>query len=153
MSRTRHRSRSTSPSRKRRPTRRPTARRSRKFSLARALGVPDVHTFTSAFARLPEPTLPHLKHVVIHGFAPPAGGSPSSRDDAWDGFVDDLQSLNGMCRQDDGPRVLALGRPWRRDARWAERLRCDWIDRIGGGRGCWVMTVEEEEEHEVVLLL
>lgn len=40
MSRTHHRSRSTSPSRTRRPTRRSTARRSRKFSLARTFGFP-----------------------------------------------------------------------------------------------------------------
>ena len=42
-----------------------------------------------------------------------------------------------------------MSRPWRRNPRWPDQLRDDWVDRMEGGDGCWVKSEEEEMQREV----
>ncbi|KAI0371597.1 hypothetical protein BV20DRAFT_1043236 [Pilatotrama ljubarskyi] len=112
-------------------------------AVAAALGVPeerlqlteeddgDIPYFLNA-------TLPHLCRVIIHLMRPKRG-------EYYDGLYQDLESLARICEQRiDAVYVLLLESEWRRNAHWPERLRDDWVDRIQGGRGCWVESQTDE---------
>ena len=53
-----------------------------------------------------------------------------------------------MAEQERGIRALMLERSWRKRKVWERRLWDDWLERMEGGRGCWVESEGEEKALE-----
>lgn len=126
-------------------------------ALARALGVKPMYPWLadgpedgnadpqqSSVSSLSTPR-PHLRQLIIQGTSSAPGGWCWHYNREWARIHSQLEALAhgpGL----DGTRTLVLDRPWFRALRWPHRMRDYWLDRIQGGRGCWV----ESEAQEVV---
>ena len=44
--------------------------------------------------------------------------------------------------------MVVLERSWQRKPDWAKRVRDEWLQRMDGGRGCWVESEAEESSIE-----
>ncbi|OJT15464.1 hypothetical protein TRAPUB_7335 [Trametes pubescens] len=126
-------------------------------ALARALGVKpsyprlaqeledhDADPQRSSTSSLSTPS-PHLRQLIIHGTTSAPGGWCWHYNREWTRIHSRLEALArgpGLS----GIRMLVLERPWFRALRWPHRMRDHWLDRMQGGRGCWV----ESEAQEVV---
>ncbi|KAI0694743.1 hypothetical protein C8Q76DRAFT_758016 [Earliella scabrosa] len=120
------------------------------LALSRALGVPLEGYDASAATRIELPSkLPQVRQVITQGYSPAPGGFCGNPYMEWDGFCDELEEFAQECKSVRGIRMLHLDRPWRRNRRWKERLRDDWLDRIEGRDACWVQSVKEEAGREV----
>ncbi|KAI0751132.1 hypothetical protein C8Q80DRAFT_554687 [Daedaleopsis nitida] len=103
--------------------------------------------------------LANLQVLIVHGYGPAvqtasmAGGvatCETSRDLSWDKCIADLEDVADRCEASGrGVQIALLRRPWRRNPHWPERLRDDWKNRIEGGKGCWILSEEEEAALEV----
>ena len=60
-----------------------------------------------------------------------------------------MHDLAGAIGKARGINALQMNRPWRWNTRWTDRLYDDWVDRMEGGDGCWVISEEEEVDLEV----
>ena len=92
--------------------------------------------------------LPRISQVIAHGCRAAPGGESGIPDSGWDDFCNDLEAFARRCERVWAISVLHMMRPWRRDRRWKERLRKDWMGRIEGRDGCWVQSEEEEAARE-----
>ncbi|KAI0638533.1 hypothetical protein C8Q77DRAFT_1091611 [Trametes polyzona] len=108
--------------------------------LARGDGLPQT---TSPFSQ--HASLPHLRHVVIHGTPPAPGGWCGHYDREWAAITSQLELL---VQKGDG-RVVVLQRPWWKALNWPNRLREYWVERMQGGQGCWVWSEDEEIASEL----
>ena len=122
--------------------------------LARALrvgplpgGAPQSSTSASALPPMGN-GMSGLRHLVVHALVPPSGGPCAAPDAKWHKYQTDLWGLQWRCKE-KGLDMLSFCRPWQRNARWADTLRADWMDRMRGGRGCWVMSEAEEAAREL----
>ena len=86
-------------------------------------------------------------YIIVHCNAP---FPTAAHDERWYGFLDKLQWLARKCQDQTDIGMLLMGRPWQRGARWPERLRREWLDRMQGGIGCWVSAEDEEETRELL---
>ncbi|KAI0694742.1 hypothetical protein C8Q76DRAFT_758014 [Earliella scabrosa] len=122
-------------------------------ALSRALGVPFVAGDGVAVATGIDGSIPsklrRVKRLITQGYSPAPGGLCGNPYIDWDGFCNDLEAFAQECERARGIRMLHLSRPWRRNCRWKERLRDDWLDRIEGRDGCWVQSEVEEAGREV----
>ncbi|KAI0355354.1 hypothetical protein OH77DRAFT_1403027 [Trametes cingulata] len=127
-------------------------------ALARALGIPTVlvpagaTTSTQDAAAIPpsdqtvSALFPHLRNVVVLCTAASGGGWSGHYSGIWLDALDRFHALPRKCeRQLDGVRMSFWDRPGRPNERWPDRLRHDWTNRMQGGPGCWVESIEEEE--------
>ncbi|KAI0677212.1 hypothetical protein C8Q78DRAFT_987646 [Trametes maxima] len=131
--------------------------------LAAAIGVPDAVWLydyydedegSAARARTREvpspPTHPRLRHIVIHGVAPAPGRDNGYLGMHWRHVHHEVKRLARYCEEYlDGVQVVVIEGPREKEGHWRERLRQEWLDRMQGGRGCWIKAEEEEEEDEV----
>ncbi|KAI1796060.1 hypothetical protein LXA43DRAFT_650992 [Ganoderma leucocontextum] len=95
-----------------------------------------------------EATLPHLRHIVIHGMEPEPPSMRGYLYERWGAMYGHFQEIAREVRTTRGLQMVVLSRPWRRNPRWGDRLFDDWTDRLAGGSGCWVSSEEEEMQRE-----
>ena len=87
-------------------------------------------------------TLPSVREVIVQTIIPDLGWCGNAYFDyrretlAFEGFVQACNNVRDLC-------VVAVARK-QRNFRWRERLYEDWVERIEGGRGCWIGNAEDE---------
>ena len=122
------------------------------YELGRCLGV-DVPAYGQVHdGSAPKFTigaLASLRHVIVHGNPDPPGGWCGTDDGLWDDMCGHLQMVAQAVRDTGSAEMVQMSRPWRRDPRWADRLRDDWVERMEGGGGCWVRSEDGEIRREV----
>ncbi|RPD82245.1 hypothetical protein L226DRAFT_518345 [Lentinus tigrinus ALCF2SS1-7] len=121
--------------------------------LARTLGVPEhlapggtEDNSTPAPGHQVPVTLAHVHEVIVQTIIPDLGWCGN----AYFGYWRETLAFEGFvqaCNDVQGLHVLAVPRK-QQNFRWRERLYGDWVDRIEGGRGCWIRDAEEEEALE-----
>ncbi|KAM5534402.1 hypothetical protein V8D89_011869 [Ganoderma adspersum] len=118
--------------------------------LAIQLGV-RLESFEVTHAPTPDAAarLPHLRHLVIHGMEPEPPSMRGFLSERWGVMCGDFREIARESKGTRGLQMVVLTRPWCRDPRWGDRLFDDWTDRLEGGHGCWVSSVEEEKERDV----
>ncbi|KAI0650401.1 hypothetical protein C8Q79DRAFT_1006673 [Trametes meyenii] len=98
----------------------------------------------------PPPTHPRLRHIVIHGIAPAPGPGNGYFGMHWRHVHHEVKRLARYCEEHlDGVQVVVMEGAREKEGQWRERLRQEWLDRMRGGRGCWVEAEEEEEEDSI----
>ncbi|KAI0331327.1 hypothetical protein GY45DRAFT_1322624 [Cubamyces sp. BRFM 1775] len=116
-------------------------------ALAGAL-VPNVDA--NFFPEQPSPTslfpplvLPALRHVTIQN---------TSRGEHGAAIATSLESPTAAVqmhkfdtRDGETGRMYLIEDRQRLDSHWRDRLKEEWLDRMDGGRGCWVQSAEEED--------
>ncbi|KAM5534411.1 hypothetical protein V8D89_011878 [Ganoderma adspersum] len=85
---------------------------------------------------------PHLRHVVLYAIQP--GRDDMASFPKWAALLGLLRELERTCKRVVGMRMVVLERSWLRKPTWATRMRDDWLQRMDGGRGCWVESEAEE---------
>ncbi|KAI0650400.1 hypothetical protein C8Q79DRAFT_1006672 [Trametes meyenii] len=128
--------------------------------LAAAIGVPDAWVFQHSYNDLDEyseggaaqrkPLAPathsQLRHIVVHGVAPmpgPGGFVPWY----WNHVYNETKRLAWYCEAHlDGVQVVVMEGARQKEHMWRDRLLANWLERMQGGRGCWIVAEEEEEE-------
>ncbi|EJF62282.1 hypothetical protein BD309DRAFT_888566 [Dichomitus squalens] len=85
---------------------------------------------------------PNLRHVVLYAIQP--GRDDMQSFPRWATLLGLLRELERTCKRVVGMRMVVLERSWMRKSRWATRLKDDWLQRMEGGRGCWVESEVEE---------
>ena len=93
--------------------------------------------------------LPHLRHLVIQGMEPEPPSMRGFLSERWGVMCEDFKEIARGSKEARGLQMVVLSRPWCRDPCWGDRLFDDWTDRLEGGHGCWVGSVEEEKERDV----
>ncbi|KAL1940811.1 hypothetical protein VTO73DRAFT_7852 [Trametes versicolor] len=92
-----------------------------------------------------EPRMPRLRRIIVHSAAPPQDGANENIDGVWAELSARIANVLDACDgEGEGVRGLYLERSYRRNPRWPERLRYDWLARIEGRKGCWVESEEDE---------
>ena len=89
---------------------------------------------------------PNLRHVVLYAIQP--GRDDMQSFPRWATLLGLLRELERTCKRVSGMRMVVLERSWMRKSKWATRLRDDWLQRMNGERGCWVVTEAEESAIE-----
>ena len=126
-------------------------------TLARMLGVPPPKPLrermglgnTSASQAPPDSSraaFPNLKHVVLYAMQP--GKDDMASFPRWAALLGLLRELERTCKRVDGMRMVVVERSWQRKPDWAKRVRDEWLQRMDGGRGCWVESEAEESSIE-----
>ena len=130
-------------------------------ALAHALGVaPPLPFFVPSLRSAPEDpgspdalrarghaSLAGLRHLVLHGIEPTVGFSGNSQM-VWGQVLIQLEDVADRADKILGLRVVLMNRPNRNSFQWEKRLREDWVERMEGGKGCWVDSEAEEERRE-----
>ena len=96
-----------------------------------------------------EVKLPHLRQLIVHGMKPEPPSICGFLSDRWGLMHEHFKAISQVVWTARRLPMLVLNRPWRRNARWEDRLFDDWTDRLKGGCGCWVSSEEEEMQREV----
>ncbi|KAI0832773.1 hypothetical protein BC628DRAFT_1309523 [Trametes gibbosa] len=97
----------------------------------------------------PSKSLPRLGRIILHGTPPAPCGWSGFYGREWAVVMTQLEVFaQEQNRTRGGARVLLLKRPMGA-GRWLRRMRDQWIDRMQGGRGCWVESDAQEAASEV----
>lgn len=91
---------------------------------------------------------PHLRYIAIHAIQPKHDIADPGAFSRWASFLGLLRELERTCRRVKGMSMIVLERSWMRQPCWKLRLHEEWLQRMQGGRGCWVESVAEESEME-----
>ncbi len=92
-------------------------------------------------------TLPCIREVVWHTIIPYLGGCGNAHI-AYRHETAAFERFAQACNDVQGLHVVALKRQ-QRNFRWRERLYNDWVNRIEGGRGCWIRDAVDEDGLEL----
>ncbi|KAM5534410.1 hypothetical protein V8D89_011877 [Ganoderma adspersum] len=120
-------------------------------TLARAIGahMPGSSWSDTVPSQGKEIILPQLRYLWIHGsewyFI---SCLEEDDDDGWRVLIPKLKEVVRVAEQERGIRALMLERSWRKRQVWERRLWDDWLERMEGGRGCWVESEGEEKALE-----
>ena len=91
---------------------------------------------------------PHLRHLVIYAIQPRHDSPDPFAFSKWATLLGLLRELERTCRRVSGMKMVVLERSWMRKPRWESRLWNEWLQRMQGGRGCWVESEMEESRIE-----
>ncbi|KAI1796052.1 hypothetical protein LXA43DRAFT_1090149 [Ganoderma leucocontextum] len=126
-------------------------------ALARALGARMPGRFWSSPIVVPTDPVPsqgkeiilsHLRYLWIHGIEWfPSTCSEAELEDKWEVLKYKLQEVR-VAAWEREVWALVMERSWRKGTVWERRLWDDWLDRMEGGRGCWVDSEDEEKALE-----
>ena len=93
--------------------------------------------------------LPHLRYLWLHGLEwYPSTCSEADQKDWWEVLKSKLEEVVRVAAGDKGMWALVLEKSWRKRTVWERRLWDDWLERMEGGRGCWVESKEDENALE-----
>ncbi|KAH9899545.1 hypothetical protein C8Q73DRAFT_639064 [Cubamyces lactineus] len=92
---------------------------------------------------VPSLALPTLRHLAVQNTSRDIGAAAAAVASQSPSAA--VQIYNFEAR-DGGPGRLYLYEDRQRlDSHWRDRLKEEWLDRVDGGRGCWVRSAEEED--------
>ncbi|OBZ66560.1 hypothetical protein A0H81_13473 [Grifola frondosa] len=85
------------------------------------------------------PSYPSLQQIIVRMTPPPPGGFCGNPYIQYGDLVHTLESMGRACReQPEGVQVIAFSGRRHFTWYWEKRAQKDWLERMTGGRGCWV---------------
>ncbi len=96
--------------------------------------------------------LPHLRYLLVHGTEwHLATCIEEDLEDGWEVLKPKLLEVVTVAERERGLWALVMERSWRKGktvSMWERRLWDHWLDRMEGGRGCWIESENEEKALE-----
>ncbi|KAI0675124.1 hypothetical protein C8Q78DRAFT_965710 [Trametes maxima] len=84
------------------------------------------------------PGLPALRRVIVHSVPPPSTGTCGNPQREYVVLVNAVNTLRAACDLTSDVRVRAMRGERAKHRVWERVVESHWLDRIGGGYGCWV---------------
>ena len=87
---------------------------------------------------VPVAAMPELRRVIVHSVPPPAGGRCVKPYEDYRALVASVCAMSAACEAAGADmRVRWMESERARHREWEGIIEAQWVDRAGGGRGCW----------------